>query len=238
MANSARTFALADRESETPDLSGKIALVTGASRGIGFASALGLAKAGAHVVALARTTGGLQELDDQIFAETGRRATLAPADLTDYDAIDRLGEALFKRFGRLDILVANAAYLHPLSPLGHIAPKDFEKTLAVNVTANWRLIRAMDPLLRASSSGLVIFMTDSITNNSEPFWGAYAASKAALEALAKTYAAEVEHTNVQVRLFDPGPTQTKLRQQAFPGAETVKTPTTEAIYKVLKTIDL
>jgi NAD(P)-dependent dehydrogenase (short-subunit alcohol dehydrogenase family) len=218
------------------DLSGKIALITGASRGIGFASALGLAKAGAHVVALARTTGGLTELDDKIFSETGNRATLVPADITDYDALDRLGAALYERFQRLDILVANAAFLHPLSPLGHITPQDFENTIAVNLTANWRLIRAMDPLLRAAPNALAIFVTDSITHEAQPFWGAYAASKAALEVLAKTYAAEVEHTKVHVEFYDPGPTQTKLRKQAFPGASKAKIPSPEAIYEFLKKI--
>jgi NAD(P)-dependent dehydrogenase (short-subunit alcohol dehydrogenase family) len=214
------------------DLSDKIALVTGASRGIGFASALGLAKRGAHIVAIARTTGGLQELDDQIFAETERRATLVPLDITDYEALDRLGAALYERFKRLDILVANAAYLHPLSPLGHIKPKDFERTIAVNLTANWRLIRAMDPLLRAAPKARVIFVTDSIAHEARPFWSAYAASKAALEVLAKIYAAETEHTNVSVKFFDPGPTQTNLRKVAFPGSEKEKEPLPEAIYEV------
>jgi NAD(P)-dependent dehydrogenase (short-subunit alcohol dehydrogenase family)/very-short-patch-repair endonuclease len=219
---------------EIPNLSDKIALVTGASRGIGFASALGMAKAGAHIVALARTTGGLQELDDKIFAETGKRATLVPVDITDYDVLDRLGAALFERFKRLDILLANAAYLHPLSPLGHIAPKDFEQTIAVNLTANWRLIRAIDPLLRAAPNGLAIFVTDNIAHEARPFWGAYAASKAAFEVLAKTYAAEVEHTNIRVEFFHPGPTQTRLRKQAFPGAEEAKMPFPEAIYEVIR----
>src|ERR1700733_8148825 len=165
---------------DKPDLTGRVGLVTGASRGIGRACALGLAKAGAHIVALARTASGLQELDDEIFALTAHNATLVPVDLTDYPAIDRLGAALFERFGRLDILIANAAILGPLSPLMHISPKDFERILAVNLTANWRLIRATDPLLRLAPKALAVFLTDAIASKVPPFWGAYAASKAAL----------------------------------------------------------
>lgn len=215
------------------DLSGKIALVTGASRGIGAACALGLAKAGAHIVALARTTGGLTELDDRIFAETNKRATLVPLDITDYDALDRLGAALYERFKRLDILVANAAFLHPLSPLGHIRPKDFENALAVNLTANWRLIRAFDPLLRASPKALAIFMTDILAQKPQAFWGGYAASKSGLEALVKTYAAETEHTNIKVEIVDPGITDTKLRRQAFPGTGGEKQPNEKFLYPLL-----
>jgi NAD(P)-dependent dehydrogenase (short-subunit alcohol dehydrogenase family) len=214
-------------------LNGKIALVTGASRGIGFASALGLAKRGAHIIALARTTGGLQELDDQIFAETGNRSTLVPLDITDYDALDRMGEALFERFKKLDILVANAAKLHALSPLGHIRPKDFEATIATNLTANWRLIRALDPLLRASEKALAVFITDQISQKPEAFWGGYAASKAGLEALAKTYAAEVAHTNIEVKIVDPGITDTKLRRQAFPGSGGEKQPDQSLLFTLL-----
>jgi NAD(P)-dependent dehydrogenase (short-subunit alcohol dehydrogenase family) len=215
------------------DLSEKIALVTGASRGIGFASALGLAKRGAHVVALARTTGGLQELDDAILAATGRNATLVPLDITDYDALDRLGEALFKRFGKLDILLANAARLHELSPLGHIRPRDFENTIAVNLTANWRLIRAMDPLLRAAPKALAVFMTDRLAQEPEAFWGAYAASKAGLEALAKMYAAEAAHTKIRVEILDPGVTETKLRRAAVPGGSGEKKPDETLLYPLL-----
>lgn len=216
------------------DLTGKLALITGASRGIGHASAVGLAKAGAHIVALARTTGGLQELDDEIFAATNRHATLVPVDMTDYDALDRLGEALHKRFGKLDILVANAANLHPLSPLGHIQPKDFERTMNVNVTANWRLLRSMDPLLQAAPRALAVFMTDSLTKNPQAFWSGYTASKAALEALAKTYAAEVEHKNIRVALVDPGPTDTKMRRQVMPSAQIDHKPSEDLLYPLLR----
>jgi NAD(P)-dependent dehydrogenase (short-subunit alcohol dehydrogenase family) len=214
-------------------LNGKIALVSGASRGIGFATSLGLAKRGAHIVALARTTGGLQELDDKIFSETGLRATLVPLSLTDYDALDRLGAALFERFGRLDIFVANAAQLHPLSPLGHIRPRDFENTISVNLTANWRLIRAFDPLLRLAPKALAVFMTDKLAKEPQAFWGGYAASKAALEVLAKTYAAEMEQTAVRVEIIDPGITATKLRRQAFPGGSGEKQPDEALLYPLL-----
>lgn len=223
-------------QQKIPDLKGKIALVTGASRGIGYACALGLAKAGAHIVALARTTGGLQELDDEIFAATGARATLVPADIADYDGIDRLGAALNERYDHLDILVANAAQLHPLSPLGHIRPKDFEKIMAVNVTANYRLIRAMDPLLRAAPRAAAVFITDSVAHKAEAFWGPYAASKAALETLAKVYAAETAHTRVTVSLADPGPTNTKLRRQAFPGTSGEKKPDETILFQHLDQI--
>ncbi len=215
------------------NLDNKIALVTGASRGIGFACALGLAKRGAHVVALARTTGGLQELDDQIFAATGNRATLVPLDITDYDALDRLGAALHERFRKLDILVGNAAQLHPLSPLGHIRPKDFEKTIAVNLTANWRLLRAMEPLLRAAPKALGIFMTDQMAKQPQTFWGGYAASKAGLEALVKSYVAEVEHKSIRIELLDPGITATKLRRDAFPGGSGEKEPDETLLYPLL-----
>lgn len=215
------------------DLSDKIALVTGASRGIGFAAALGLAKRGAHVVALARTTGGLQELDDAILKATGHNATLVPLDMIDYDALDRLGEALFKRYQKLDILVANAAHLHTLAPLGHIRPKEFERAIAVNLTANWRLIRALDPLLRAAPQALAIFITDKIAQQPEAFWSGYAASKAALEVLAKTYAAEVAHTNVRIEIIDPGVTDTKLRRTAAPGAPGDKQPDEKLLYPLL-----
>ncbi len=183
-------------------LSERIALVTGASRGIGYATALALAKVGAHVVAVARTVGGLEELDDAV-RKLGGSATLVPLDLNDYPGIDRLGLALHERFGRLDVLIGNAAVLGPLSPLGHVEAKAWDEVMAVNVTANWRLIRAMDPLLRASDAGRVVFVSSGVAALAAAYWGPYAVSKAALETLARTYAAETATTNVRVNLFAP-----------------------------------
>lgn len=208
-------------------LKDRIALITGASRGLGAAAALAFAKEGAHCVLVARTVGGLEAVDDQIKA-AGGTATLVPLDVTDGPGIDRLGAALHERYGRLDVLLANAAQLGVLSPLGHIEPKTFEQVIAVNVTANWRLIRSLDPLLRASDAGRAIFVTSDFAHQSAPYWSAYAASKAALEVLAKTYAAEVAHTRVRVSLFDPGPTRTALRTQAFPGQDPATLPPPES----------
>ncbi len=166
-------------------LAGRVAVVTGASRGIGYHAAKGFAAAGAHVVALARTTGGLEELDDEIRA-AGGAATLVPLDLKDVEGIDRLGAALYERWGRIDILFANAAILGQLSPLGHVPPKVWDEVMAVNVTANWRLLRSLDPLLRQSDAGRALFMSSGAARSCRPFWGAYSVSKAAVEALART----------------------------------------------------
>jgi len=206
-------------------LAGRIALITGASRGIGSATALALAKAGAHVVAVARTVGGLEELDDAIRA-VGGTATLVPLDLKDYAGIDRLALALHERFKRLDVLVGNAGILGPLSPLGHVEATAWDDVMAVNVTANWRLIRAMDPLLRRSDAGRAVFLTSEIAALAVAYWGPYAASKAALEVLARTYAAETATTPVRVNLFAPGPLRTRMRAQAMPGEDpmTLETP--------------
>lgn len=206
-------------------LEGKTAVVTGASRGIGYAAAKALAAEGAHVIALARTVGGLEDLDDEIKA-AGGSATLVPFDLKDVDGIDRMGAALFERWKKLDILVANAGILGRLTPLGHLDPKEWDDVLAVNVTANWRLIRSFDPLLRASDAGRAVFITSTAANTCKAYWGSYSTTKAALEALAKTYAAECEATNIKVNLVDPGPQRTALRAQAWPGedAETVERP--------------
>jgi NAD(P)-dependent dehydrogenase (short-subunit alcohol dehydrogenase family) len=199
-------------------LAGRIALVTGASRGIGYATALALAKAGAHIVALARTVGGLEELDDAIRG-LGGAATLVPLDLKDYAGIDRLALALHERFQRLDALVGNAGILGPLSPLGHVEVAAWDEVMAVNVTANWRLIRAMDPLLRRSDAGRVVFLTSEVAALALAYWGPYAASKAALEVLARTYAAETATTSVRVNIFAPGPVRTRMRAQAMPGED-------------------
>jgi NAD(P)-dependent dehydrogenase (short-subunit alcohol dehydrogenase family) len=208
-----------------PPLADRIALVTGASRGIGHATALALAKAGAHVVAVARTVGGLEELDDAIRA-LGGSATLVPLDLKDYPGIDRLGAALQERFGRLDVLIGNAGILGPLSPLGHVEPTAWDAVMALNVTANWRLIRALDPLLRRSAAGRVVFISSGVAALALAYWGPYAASKAALEVLARTYAAETATTNVRVNVLTPGPIRTRMRAQAMPGEDpmTLETP--------------
>ncbi len=204
-------------------LRGRIALITGASRGIGAAVAKRFAAEGAHVVLVARTVGGLEEVDDAIQA-AGGAATLVPLDLKEFEQIDRLGAALYERHGKLDILVGNAAQLGVLSPLGHIDPPVWEEVMAVNVTANWRLIRSMDPLLRAADAGRAIFVTSGVANGVFPYWGAYAASKAALEMMVRTYAGETAKTRVRVNLLDPGIVRTAMRAQAFPGED----PTTLA----------
>lgn len=172
----------------TPDLSGRLALVTGASRGIGREIALQMAGLGAHIIAVARTAGALEELDDDIRAKGGE-ATLVPLDLTDFDGIDRLGGAINDRWGKLDILVANAAILGPISPIGHVQAKAFEQVMTINVTATWRMIRTTDPLLRKSDAGRAILMSSGVARNHRAFWGPYSASKAAVEALAGTWAA-------------------------------------------------
>lgn len=205
-------------------LAGRIALITGASRGLGAAAALAYAGEGAHCILVARTVGGLEAVDDKIKA-AGGSATLVPLDVTDGPGIDRLGAALYERFGRLDVMLGNAAMLGTLSPLGHIEPQTFEQVIAVNLTANWRLIRSLDPLLRRSDAGRAIFVTSDIARRAVPYWGAYAASKAALDMLVGIYAAESAHTAVRINLFDPGPMRTTLRGQAFPGEnEAQQTP--------------
>lgn len=212
----------------TRELENRIAVVTGASRGIGKAAALALARQGAHVVALARTQGGLEELDDEIKA-LGGSATLVPADVKDYAAIDRLGAAIFERWGRLDILIGNAGVLGKLSPLGHIEPKTWDEVMAINVTANWRLIRSLDPLLRRSEDGRAIFVTSGAAQKAFAYWGAYSTSKAALEALVRTYAAEIATTKVTANMFSPGPTATRMRALAMPGEDPGTLPTAEEV---------
>jgi NAD(P)-dependent dehydrogenase (short-subunit alcohol dehydrogenase family) len=195
-----------------------IALVTGASRGIGAATALSLAAAGAHIVALARTVGALEELDDKI-RDIGGSATLVPLDLKDFEGIDRLGGALHERYRRLDILIGNAGILGPLSPLGHVDPKSWDEVMTINVSANFRLIRSMDPLLRLSRAGRVVFISSGVAATARAYWGPYAVSKAALEVLARTYANETPTTAVRVNLLDPGPIRTRMRAQAMPGED-------------------
>jgi NAD(P)-dependent dehydrogenase (short-subunit alcohol dehydrogenase family) len=200
-------------------LNGKLVLVTGASRGIGYQAALEAGRRGAHVVAVARTVGGLEELDDEIQA-AGGATTLVPLDLADGDGIDRLGQALFERWGRLDGLVINAATLGVISPLAHVAPKEFDKLMALNVTASYRLLRSLDLLLRRSEAGRVVMVSSSSAQSARAFWGPYAASKAALEALAKSYAAEMGGTTpVRVNVFYPGAVRTAMRARAVPGED-------------------
>ena len=206
-------------------LEGRSALVTGASRGIGRAAALALAKAGAHVIALARTVGGLEDLDDEISA-AGGKATLVPLDLAVFEKVDALGPNLLEPFGKLDILIGNAALLGPMSPMSHIDGEKWDDVIAINLTANFRLIRTLEPLLKLSDAGRAIFLTSGVTQFFPGYWGPYTASKAGLEALVKTWADELKNTNVKANLLDPGVMRTKMRSAAFPGEnpETVPDP--------------
>ncbi|HEU5018889.1 MAG TPA: SDR family NAD(P)-dependent oxidoreductase [Pseudolabrys sp.] len=213
-------------------LTNRIALVTGASRGIGAALALQLAGAGAHIVAVARTVGGLEELDDKIRA-AGGAATLVPLDVKDHDGIARLALALNERYGRLDVLVGNAGILGPLSPLGHIDPKDWDNVLAINVTANWHLIRTMDVLLRRSQSGRAVLITSGLSWRGLAYCGPYAASKAALNALVQAYASETESVGLKVNAFNPGPTRTRLYASGWPGVDPDTLPTAEEVAKTI-----
>lgn len=199
-----------------PDLSGRVAVVTGASRGIGYFIARDLAAAGAHVLAVARTLGGLEELDDEIKA-AGGQATLVPLDLSDMTGIDRLGGAIHERWGKLDVLVANAGVLGVISPLGHVEAKVFERVMNVNVTSTWRLIRSVDPLLRLSDAGRAIVLSSGAAHSSRAFWGPYAASKAAVEALVRSWADETKNLPLRVNAVNPGATRTAMRAQAMPG---------------------
>jgi NAD(P)-dependent dehydrogenase (short-subunit alcohol dehydrogenase family) len=204
-------------------LSGSIALVTGASRGIGAATAVELARLGAHVVITARTQGGLEETDDAIRA-AGGSATLLPLDLSEVEQIDAIGPSLFQRFGRLDVLVHNAGALGRLTPVAHIMPKDWADVIAVNMTAAWRLIRTCDPLLRKAEAGRAVFVTDERARAPKAYWGAYGATKAGLEHLVLTWADEVKTTPLRVNLFDPGPTATRMRAHAMPGEDPATLP--------------
>jgi len=212
----------------TKPLADRIALVTGASRGIGYATALALARAGAHVTAVARTVGGLEELDDEI-RKVGSSATLVPLDLKDFDGIARLAAAINLRYRRLDVLIGNAGIGGPSSPLGHVEPKAWDDVMALNVTANWQLIRHFEPLLRASDAGRAVFISSGAAHNARAYRGPYGVSKAALEALARTFAAETQTTNIRVNLFNPGPTRTRLRAATMPGEDPMTLPTPEDV---------
>jgi len=218
----------------TRTLEGRIALVTGASRGIGRAAALALAKAGAHVILVARTVGGLEEADDEI-QNAGGTATLVPMNLRDGEAIDRLGASIYERWGRLDAFLGNAGVLGQLTPLAHLEPKTFQEVMEVNVTANWRLIRSLDPLLRQSDAGRVLFVTSGAARKHTAYWGVYSMSKAALETLALTYAAECETTKIKVNLINPGPMRTAMRRKAMPGEDPATLPAPEDLaYRVVE----
>lgn len=209
-------------------LKGKVALITGASRGIGAAAAKRLAAEGAHVVLAARTVGGLEEVDDAVTA-MGGSATLVPIDLRQMEMVDALGAQVYERFGRLDILVGNAAILGSLSPLAHASPSEVEDVFTINTIANYRLLRACDPLLRRAPAGRVIMVTSGAAAAPIAYWGPYASSKAALEHLTLTYAAEVKQTNIRVNLLDPGAVRTRMRAKAFPGEDPNSLPAPEAI---------
>lgn len=206
----------------------RVVVVTGASRGIGYTLAKAFGAAGAHVVAIARTVGGLEELDDAIKADGGS-ATLVPLDLKDHDAIDQMGLALYERFGKVDVLVGNAGILGPITPVGHIKPKDFDELLAINVTANYRLLRSLDPLLRQSTAGRAVFLTSGRASKALPFWAGYAMSKAALDAIVQTYAAEMINTPVRANLLSPGPIRTAMRARAIPGEDPLSVATADSL---------
>ncbi len=208
---------------------GKVVLVTGASRGIGAAVARAFGAEGAQLVLIARTSGALEEVDDEIRSGNGRPSLLVPLDLKDAEAIDRLGSALYERFGVLDILIGNAATLGVLSPSHHIDPDTWQETMEINVNANWRLIRSMDPLLRRSDAGRAIFVTSGVTTFFPAYWSAYTTSKSALEALVNTWAREVAKTSLRVNLLDPGVVRTAMRAKAFPGEDPEQLPDPAAI---------
>ena len=213
-------------------LKDRIALVTGASRGIGYFTALALAKAGAHVIACARTVGGLEDLDDAIKA-VGGTATLVPFDLADMEAIDKLGGSIFERWGKLDILVANAGVLGTIAPIGHVEAKVFEKVMHINVTATWRLIRSVEPLLLKSDAGRALLLSSGIVHSCRAFWGPYAASKAAVEVLGRTWADETQRTPLRILNVNPGATRTAMRAQAVPGEDPDTLPHPSEVAEVL-----
>jgi NAD(P)-dependent dehydrogenase (short-subunit alcohol dehydrogenase family) len=209
-------------------LAGRLALVTGASRGIGRAVALAFAREGAHVILLARSVGALEEVDDAIRA-AGGAATLVKLDLRKGDQVDALGPTIYQRWGRLDVLVGNAGTLGPLSPLAHVTTDAWSDVIDINLNANWRLLRTLDPLLRRSEAGRAIFVTSGAAQAKNAYWGPYAVSKAGLEALVKTYAREVETTSVKVNLLSPGPVRTQMRAKAFPGEKPETLPAPEQL---------
>lgn len=219
-------------------LAGRIALVTGASRGIGLATALALGRMGAHIIATGRSTRLLEALDDALRAEGLESATLTPFNLRDYAAIDRLGQAIFERWGRLDILVGNAGQLGQLGPIGHVKPDAWGELLEVNLTSNWRLIRSLDPLLRISDAGRAVFVTSGAARRFRAYWGPYSVTKAGLEALVKSYAAELVETNVRANLFSPGAVRTAMRAKAMPGEDPETLPHPDMVAQQLAALCL
>ncbi len=199
-------------------LAGRVAVVTGASRGLGAAIATAIAGEGAHLILIARTVGGLEETDDAV-RRAGGTATLVPLDLKEVERIDQLGAALHERFGKVDMLVGAAGALGSLTPVGHIRPEQWAEVMAVNLTANWRLLRSLDPLLRLSDAGRAVFVSCAEAAGHDAYWAGYAVSKGALETLVRVYAAELGNTAVRANIFDPGPVRTGLRAAAFPGED-------------------
>ncbi|MGD1953928.1 MAG: SDR family NAD(P)-dependent oxidoreductase [Sphingomonadales bacterium] len=219
------------------DLTGSIALVTGASRGIGAACAKALAARGAHVILLAKTAGALEEVDDAIQTAGGQAATLVPLDLKDLEGVDRLGGVLYERYGKLDILVGAAGVLGDLMPLAHIPPKQWDEELTVNLSANWRLIRSCDPLLRAAPNGRAGFFSSSVARKVKAYWGAYSIAKAGLEKLVEIYAAETENiSGIKANLINPGPMRTDMRANAMPGEDPMTLPHPDEIVPLLETL--
>jgi NAD(P)-dependent dehydrogenase (short-subunit alcohol dehydrogenase family) len=223
---------------KTAALNGRVALVTGATRGIGRACALALGEAGAHVIALGRTQGALEELDDELRTRTGRSATLVPLDLVDGAALDALGGAIFQRHGKLDILVHAAGMLGGLRPVAHIPPELWDRILAVNLTSVFRLIRSLEPLMRASDAGRAVFLSSSVAASPKAFWGSYAATKAALEALARSWADEVDVSPLRVAIVNPGPMRTRMRAEAYPGEDPQSLPEPSALAPLILEICL
>lgn len=209
--------------SDIKDLADRVVLITGASRGIGYFAAIEAAKRGAHVIAVARTVGGLEEVDDEI-QSVGGSATLVPLDLADGDAIDRMGGSIFERWGKLDGLIGNAGLLGVLSPVGHIAPKEVDKVFNINVTANFRLLRSLDPLLRQSDAGRVVFVSSSAAESGKPYWGLYGATKAAVNAMTKSYAGENANSLINANIYYPGAVRTGMRAKAVPGEDPLSIP--------------
>jgi NAD(P)-dependent dehydrogenase (short-subunit alcohol dehydrogenase family) len=220
---------MADEPTATGALAGRIALVTGASRGIGRAVAKRYAQEGADLILTARTVGALEELDDEIRAINGKTSLLVPMDLRNLDTIDQLGAGLYERYGKLDVLVGNAGILGQMSPMTHIDPPAWQEVIDVNLTANWRLIRSLDPLLRQSAAGRAIFVSSGVARDVRAYWGAYAVSKAALEMLVGIYAKENLQGTVRANLIDPGRTRTRMRATAYPGEDPMTLPTPEDI---------
>lgn len=212
----------------TPSQPPRTVLVTGASRGIGRAAATAFARQGAHLILVARTRGGLEEADDEV-RKSGGTATLVQLDLTDGAKVDALGPSLFPRFPHLDVLIANAGILGPITPVSHIQDKDWAEVMSLNLTANWRLIRTLEPLLKRAPAGRAVFVTSGAAAHPRAYWGAYAATKAGLEALVKTWAAELANTPVRINLLNPGRVRTALRAKAYPGEDPDTVPAPEQV---------